>query len=191
MCQAAQGQVTGLVSIPVADNIGFRELELGYGTGANEFDKRYGHGAYVLAGVHERVEIAASTGFMGDHAWGFKVVPFRSADDKFALGIGAQNISGSSSDMFAMGRYSLGAVNLHLGWMEDTTDRLCLGMDMACCCDKLTLGLDHTTGAGGATWLGAWYDIGQGFTFNVSAGYPNARADGIQHSFNLTYGTRF
>lgn len=185
------GQVTGLVSIPTADSIGFREVELGYSVAGvdHAISKQYGHGAYVLFGVHDQFEIAGATDFLGGQAWGFKFVPYRSSDDKIAIGVGAQNIIGGQSDLFAMGRYNCGNANFHLGWTRDSDHRGLLGVDYSC--DRWTFGADYAGNADGATWIGAWYDLGQGFTLNASFGRPNTRLDGDQHGFALTYGTRF
>lgn len=190
-CRLALAQVAGLVSIPVADTIGVRELELGYGIAGSQYSRSYGHSAYVLAGVHERFEIAAATDFLGSTVGGFKFSPYSDSEDRFRIAVGAQNVAAGSADWFAVGRFSAKEVNLHFGWLEDGTNRLCLGIDTTCCQDQLTLGLDHTTGADGSTWFGAFYSIGSGMTVNANLGYPNNRVDGLQYSFSLIYGTRF
>lgn len=192
-CFAAMsfGQVTGLVSIPTADVIGHREVELGYSVAGmdHSISKEYGHGAYILAGGFDRFEIAGATDFLGGQAWGFKYVPYRSADDKIAIGVGAQNINGRQSDLFAMGRYNCGNANFHLGWTRDSDHRALFGVDYSC--DRWTFGADYSSNADGATWVGAWYDLGQGFTANFSFGRPTTRSDGDQHAFMLANGTRF
>ncbi|MBA4291886.1 hypothetical protein C0431_02850 [bacterium] len=185
------GQVTGLVSIPVADNIGFREVEFGYSLSGTDhsISKQYGHGASLLVGVHDRFEIAGSSDFLGGQAWGMKFVPYRSPDEKFVIGLGLQNINGGQSDLFAMGRYNLDAVNIHFGWTRDSDHRGLLGIDYAY--DRWTFAADYSSNPDGATWLGVFYDLGQGLTANVSFGRPHTRADGDMHAFGLTYGIRF
>lgn len=185
------GQVTGLVTIPTADTIGPREIEFGHSVSGTEhaISKQYSHSAYLLAGLHDRFEIAGATDFLGGQTWGFKFVPYRSADGKYAIGIGAQNINGGQSDLFAMARANFGPANLHAGWTRDSDHRGLVGLDFSI--DRWTFGLDHSGNADGATNFGVWYDLGQGFTLFGSFSRPNMSSEPEGHSFMLIYGTRF
>lgn len=188
----AWAQTSGLVAIPVADPIGFREFEIGYGVSGTErsISRGYGHGAYGIFGVHERLELAAATDFLGGHVWSFKARLWSDAEDRFALGAGMQNINGRQSEPFVMGRLALEAASFHLGWYRDSASRACLGFDLALG-ERWVFGADHFSGSGGATSTGLWYDLGAGFTLSGALGYPNTRSDGVTHSFGLSYAARF
>jgi len=129
---ASFAQVTSLVTIPVADIKGVREAEIGHylaGTERN-VDKRYYHSSYLLVGINEYVEAAAATDWSGTNTWAFKVQPFADKEGKWAFGLGYQAIRGNESTPFAVGRYNLGPVRLHAGWLRDDRDRVVCGCDL-------------------------------------------------------------
>lgn len=185
------GQVTGLVTIPTADTIGPREAEFGYAVSGTEHSvsRHYSHSAYLLAGLHDRFEVAGATDFVGGQVWGFKFVPYRSEDGRFAVGVGAQNINGGQSDLFAMGRINCGAANFHLGWTRDSDNRGLVGADYSL--DRWTFGIDHIGNADGSTNFGVWYDLGQGFTLFGSFTRHTSGSEPDSHGFMVSYGTRF
>lgn len=143
---SAFAQNSGLVSIPVADTIGFKEFELGHAIGGVENSKHYSHGGYLLFGAYDRIELALGTDYQSSNAWGIKAKVWQSKDDTWAIGVGTQNIVGNHNEPFAMLRHTIGTCNLHCGWFNNDRDRAAFGVDTALG-DKLVLGLDHSTAA--------------------------------------------
>ena len=194
VASCAMSQVTGLVTIPVADTKGVREVEVGYLVTGNEknVDKGYSHFGYAILGVHERVEIAGSTDFNGGNTWGFKVKLVDSPKGHYAVSCGCQNISAGNSDPFVVGRYDLANARLHAGWSRDDSSRFICGFDVPVTTD-LTFAMDHWSGEGGSTWGGLFYGIPgvDGLTANLFVGFPNEHGSGIQHTLGLVYGFRF
>lgn len=191
---SAFAQVTGLVTIPVADTKGVREVEIGYfatGTERN-IDKGYVHMGYAILGVHEKVELAASTDFTGNSVWGFKVKLIDGPKGKYALSCGCQNVSAGHSDPYVVGRYDFEKFRLHAGWSRDEFSRFICGLDCPLS-DNLTLAVDHWSGDGGSTWGGLFYSIPgvDGLSANMFVGLPNEHSAGIQHSVGIVYGFRF
>lgn len=191
---AAFSQVTVLISIPVADIKGIREVELGHLVTGNErnVDKRYYHFGYAILGVHERVELAASTDYNGGNYWGFKVKVLDDPKGQYALSGGFQNIRGGESHPYVVGRYNFGPVRVHAGWYRNDQSRFIAGLEYGLC-EGLTLAADHWSGENGATWLGAFYSIPglQGLMAIVSVGFPSEKSTGIMHTVGLVYGFRF
>lgn len=190
----ALAQVTSLFSIPVADTQGVREVEMGYFISGNErnVDKAYYHYGYAVLGIHERVEVAASTDFTGSNPWGFKVKLFDGPGGKYALSAGFQNIIGKDSEPFIVGRYDFDKFRLHGGWYRNDRSRLICGVDFGLS-DALSVAIDHYSGENGTTWGGVFYSLPwlDGLTAAVFVGLPNTKADGVQHSIGLIYGFRF
>ena len=190
----AMAQVTSLFSIPVADTKGVREVEIGYFLSGNErnIDKSYSHYGYGVLGIHERVEVAASTDFVGGSAWGFKVKFLDDPKGKYALSGGFQNIVGRNSDPYIVGRYDFEKFRVHGGWYRNDRSRVILGVDFGLS-EELSVAVDHYSGDGGTTWGGFFYVVPgiDGLTAAVFVGVPNNKADGVQHSIGLLYGFRF
>ncbi len=190
----AMAQVTGLVSIPVADTKGVREVELGYLLTGNErnIDKGYTHFGYAILGIHERVEVAASTDFIGNSVWGFKCKLLDGCKGEYAVSAGLQNIRAGQSDPFVVGRYNCCGMRLHAGWSRTDTSRFICGADYPIM-QGLTLGVDHWSGKEGSTWGGLFYAVPSvpGLTANLWVQFPSEKANGIHHTVGLVYGFRF
>lgn len=187
-------QVTVLVSIPVADIKGIREVEVGHLVTGNErhIDKRYSHFGYAIVGVHERVEAAYSTDYNGTNLWGFKVKLLDDKSGQYAVSFGCQNVRGRDSNPFAVGRINWDRFRFHAGWYRNDMSRLILGVDTQLF-PGATLAVDHWSGDGGSTWAGVFYGIPgfQGLTANLFVGFPSDKSSGILHTVGLAYAFRF
>ncbi|MBS1715612.1 MAG: hypothetical protein JST30_14885 [Armatimonadetes bacterium] len=191
---ASFAQVTSLVTIPIADIKGVREAEVGHYVSGTErnVDKRYYHSSYLLVGISEYVEAAAATDWSGLNTWAFKVQPVADKGGRWAVGLGYQAIRGGESTPFAVGRYNVGPVRFHGGWIRNDRDRFVCGCDVQIC-PGLTLAADHTSSVGGSTWAGLFYSVPgiAGLTANVNVGVPNDHADPVNHTIGLVYAFRF
>ncbi|MCB0826367.1 MAG: hypothetical protein KDC26_09275 [Armatimonadetes bacterium] len=190
----AFGQVTGNVSIPTADVIGEREGELGYAlTSMNaNFNSRYGSSSYFLFGPLNSWEIAVGTDFAADPGWGFKWNFWQNERSGLALGAGLQGVGpGMKSSPFFSARKAFDVFNVHAGIQEVEGDRQgFFGVDWTMN-EKVVLGADHIAGSMGSTSVGAWYDLGSGFTLNGAVFFPNQKSEPRTHSLSVAYGFRF
>ena len=190
----AFGQVTGNVSIPTADVIGQREGELGYSLTSSKanFNSRYGSSTYFIFGPLDRWEIAVGTDFASDPGLGFKWNFLHIEESGLALGAGLQGIGpGMKSSPYFAARKALDVLNIHAGLQEVEGNRQgFFGVDWTMT-EKIVFGADHIAGSAGSTSIGAWYDLGSGFTLNGAVFFPNEKSEPRTHSLSVAYGFRF
>ncbi len=191
---SALGQVTSLVTIPIADTKGAGEAEYGqFVTGyERDVDPHYYHSAYLLVGIADRVEIAGATDFLGTDSWGFKIKALDDPKGRFALSAGLQYVRGGDSSPFVVGRCNCGSVRLHAGWQRNDESEFVCGLDYGLS-ESLSVAADFTSSRLGAAWGGLFWAVPgiDGLTLNVLVGVPNERDDGFQHSVGLVYAFRF
>ncbi len=191
---AAWGQVTSLVTVPVADTLGEGELEIGYqadGVGLDP-DRPYSHSATLVYGVTDRLEIGFDTDFLGTVRWAAKAQVWTAGGDgDFALSLGALGVQGQQSTPFVVGRAGFGRARVHVGWMREDISRGFFGFD-AEALPGLTLAMDYTSGGSGAVSAGAFVAIPgvDGLTGSVGYSAPNDRSAEAGHFIGLSFAVR-
>lgn len=195
LCTASASVPTGLLTIPIADILRHRELVLTYTLSGTEpsVDKRYYHSFSAQAGLVDKIEFGFDSYFEDETLFNAKLLLIEEPTvGKYALSIGVQNVSRSHADIYAVGRYDLDALRLHLGWLRDDRDRLMLGVDFPIG-DEYYGMLDVISGDGSYVWGGGGGSVPgvPGLSFSFGVGFPVQKEDAIQHFLAFTYGIRF
>lgn len=182
---------TALVSIPVADILKHREVVLGHTLKGfdNKFDGRYSNFTSVTIGLFDRVEVGASTDYLGNNAWSAKALVYES--DMGGFSVGLMNAADKRVDPYAVGRLDFGKLRVHggIGRFDNLRTGM-IGVDYGFS-DSIILQADHTGGSGGYTWFAASVLLGEGFSVQGAYGRPNNSANPDSHFVYVGYGFRF
>ena len=190
-CAGANASHTGLVTMPVADILGHRELSIAYGISGTErsISKGYVHGIGTTVGLFDRIEVGTAHDFLGSDTWDFKVLAFQ--NEHGALSAGITNISGDQGDPVVVGRLDFGQWRLHGAWGRfDNVHTGMVGADYGLN-DQWTVAIDYSGGRDGYTSLGVFWTFAEGLELSGGYGRPNERSNGYVHSLGLTYGMKF
>jgi hypothetical protein len=187
---------TGLFLIPIADVLGHREGFAYVGTYGYErgIDPRYYNYNAITVGLFDRVELGFDNDFEGYTTYNVKVqlLDGNSGDPNLRVSTGLANINGKYSDPYAVATYDLPGFRLHGGlWRIDGVNQGFIGTDFPI--GNLSGSLEYLGGPDGQTWASVFVPIDQvpGLGLNLSVGFPNRKADGVQHSALLFYGFKF
>jgi hypothetical protein len=194
LMSASQASPTALVSIPIADTLGHREVAIGHTiTGFQpSVDKKFAHSASFTIGGFDRFEFGGSTDYLGYQTLSLKYSLWDSPSwaPNTALAIGVMNVRGKDQDRYVVGRYDLGSVRFHAGAARlGNVGAGIFGIDADL---KFATGqADHISGKDGYTWIALARDLGSGFDVQFALGRPNAKENGWQHFYFAGYGFRF
>lgn len=196
LCGSALAGPSGLNSIPTADVLKHREFVLGYCVSGTErnVSKGYAHANYATLGLFDRLEAGYDNDFAGATSLHAKVLLLE--DDRRLPGVGLAagvcNVVGRNSESYVAARFDAQAARAHLGWWRTGgVSRAFVGVDFAVLGDGTAM-LEHISGGNGYSWAGVSVPIKglPGLSLCVGVGYPNTRADGIQHYGMIQYGCR-
>jgi hypothetical protein len=188
----ANAQVSTLINFPTADCLGHREFQLNqnFSSATPKLNTSYIQSTNYLVGLFDRVELAGIHDWQGNHAFGVKLTPYRSKDEKLAVGVGLQNMRGLRGDPFVNTRYSLGNWNLHAGWLNTTESQATLGVDTMIT-SKLGGSLEYGSAPSGSAAAILYYSLTEGLLLQAMFTKPNDPTADVNHTVTLTYTFRF
>ncbi|MCU0317656.1 MAG: hypothetical protein MUC92_13815 [Fimbriimonadaceae bacterium] len=190
LASSTMGQVSGNSVAPVADTIGEGAVTFDFSAAscAAKASSRYSHWDMILFGPTNWLELGIGSDFCTDAAFGFKVMAWRSKDDRFAIGGGASGLAAGNKPLaFVSGRASLADIDCHFGlerFEGETTAFLGVTRILT---QHLSLAADHYFGPAGLSSATLSYDLGKGFGVYGGFIWPNSRSEERTHHLGFTY----
>ncbi len=179
----------GLLSIPIADILRHREMEVGLSASGNErrIDPGYSWAPYVQGGLYDKVDLGYDNDFLGRTDFNFKALLVEKTGFAFSVGMTGLSFRGERPTPYAVSRFDMGKVRLHAGVMRDDRYRGMIGVD-AEVVDGITFMADCITGPGSVAWAGLNFRTPvPGLTVSIAGGVPFRRSEGVQHQIGLAY----
>jgi hypothetical protein len=190
---AAHAWPTSLITIPIADILGHREIYTYSGlTGTERHISRTLESTNSMAvGLFDRIEIGYDDDFNGVTSGHVKVLLFD--DGRSGLSAGYVGIIEREKSPFVVGRINLSEkARFHAGWYHDGISRAMFGFDLALN-DDWTLMADSISGRDSMTCVGFNGPLfgASGIDVTVSGGIPHTRANGYTYTVYIGYSARF
>jgi hypothetical protein len=188
LAASSRGQVSALINYPVADVLGHREFQLNQNfTSANSnLTSQYLQSQNYVLGLFDVAEVSGITDFLGSHNFGVKFTPYRSKDEKFALGFGWQGLSSNAVSTFEYARYTMGSYNLHLGYQHDDENRGVFGFDHAFS-DQWGCSGEYVGNSTGSAAYSLFYTMKSGLVLQGIYTKPHDIATDANYTFVLSY----
>lgn len=184
---------TGLLTIPIADILGHREVYSSYTATGYErhIDKKIYHFAGFQVGLFDRLEIGADTDLEGWTGLNAKLLLVEPEDGRYALSAGIRNWEKGWSEPYLVGRVDFSNFRAHAGVMDAGSEVVFLGADFPI--GEATGLVEWTSGAANYFWGGIDFALPKldGFTVTLSIGIPNKKSNGTSGMASLNYGFRF